>query len=125
MDGAASLSVRPEGCLRQHSQVLSTRLTALVHPSQHRDEHVSVVVHDHFPFVLVEPMEPAYVLLKRPSPRDRHREATGFSTRFRGASRPLAGTRLRNPLAHRGVCGVALKLHAEKKPNFDREVALV
>lgn len=23
------------------------------------------------------------------------------------------------------VCGVALKLHAEKKPNFDREVALV
>jgi transcriptional regulator with XRE-family HTH domain len=24
-----------------------------------------------------------------------------------------------------GVCGVALKLHAEKKPLFDREVALV
>ena len=24
-----------------------------------------------------------------------------------------------------GVCGVALRLHAEKKPNFDREVALV
>jgi ribosome-binding protein aMBF1 (putative translation factor) len=23
------------------------------------------------------------------------------------------------------ACGVALKLHAEKKPNFDREVALV
>jgi len=23
------------------------------------------------------------------------------------------------------VCGVALKLHAEKKPNLDREVALV
>src|SRR5580704_13041758 len=23
------------------------------------------------------------------------------------------------------VCGVALKLHAEKKPNFDREVALL
>jgi ribosome-binding protein aMBF1 (putative translation factor) len=23
------------------------------------------------------------------------------------------------------VCGVALKLHAEKKPNFDREVALI
>jgi ribosome-binding protein aMBF1 (putative translation factor) len=23
------------------------------------------------------------------------------------------------------VCGIALKLHAEKKPNFDREVALV
>lgn len=23
------------------------------------------------------------------------------------------------------TCGVALKLHAEKKPNFDREVALV
>ena len=23
------------------------------------------------------------------------------------------------------VCGVALKLHAKKKPNFDREVALV
>ena len=23
------------------------------------------------------------------------------------------------------VCGVALKLHAEKRPNFDREVALV
>lgn len=23
------------------------------------------------------------------------------------------------------VCGVALRLHAEKKPNFDREVALV
>jgi hypothetical protein len=23
------------------------------------------------------------------------------------------------------VCGVALKLHAEKKPHFDREVALV
>ena len=23
------------------------------------------------------------------------------------------------------VCGVGLKLHAEKKPNFDREVALV
>jgi transcriptional regulator with XRE-family HTH domain len=23
------------------------------------------------------------------------------------------------------VCGVALKLHAEKKPNFEREVALV
>ena len=24
-----------------------------------------------------------------------------------------------------GVCGVALKLHAEKKPHFEREVALV
>jgi ribosome-binding protein aMBF1 (putative translation factor) len=24
-----------------------------------------------------------------------------------------------------GACGVALKLHAEKKPDFDREVALV
>ena len=24
-----------------------------------------------------------------------------------------------------GACGVNLKLHAEKKPNFDREVALV
>ena len=23
------------------------------------------------------------------------------------------------------ICGVALKLHAEKKPDFDREVALV
>jgi len=23
------------------------------------------------------------------------------------------------------VCGIALKLHAEKKPDFDREVALV
>jgi len=23
------------------------------------------------------------------------------------------------------VCGIALKLHAEKKPHFDREVALV
>jgi hypothetical protein len=23
------------------------------------------------------------------------------------------------------VCGVALKLHVEKKPNFDRDVALV
>lgn len=23
------------------------------------------------------------------------------------------------------ACGVTLKLHAEKKPNFDREVALV
>jgi len=24
-----------------------------------------------------------------------------------------------------GACGVGLKLHAEKKPNFEREVALV
>jgi hypothetical protein len=38
---------------------------------------------------------------------------------------PPSSSRPPSLLAIVFACGVALKLHAEKKPNFDREAALV
>src|SRR5215831_1227404 len=47
---------------------------ALVHPRQHRNTVIYVVVDLHDSLVVVETMQPAHVLLQRPLPGDRHRQ---------------------------------------------------
>lgn len=54
---------------------------ALVHPRQHRNTTIYVVVDLHESFVVVETVQPAHVLLERALPGDRHRQEERIQTR--------------------------------------------
>jgi hypothetical protein len=70
------LNVQPPLCGRQDfiTHVAVTLQSPVVHTREHSDVGIDVIIYFDDTLVIVKPMEPSHVLLKRAFPRNRHRQ---------------------------------------------------